>query len=357
MVRGLTGTQEPTEGPQQNPASSPPDGRSNALRYLVGALCVAATVLFSVGFTIREGRQGVVLRFGEVVRVTDRAGLHFKAPWPVERVVEIDGRSRPISTPQTELLTRDRKNIVLMTGAAWRPSDPVLLYRALGSVESADEKIVGLIANATIAVFGRYDLSALVSTDQATLQVERVEKDVLDTVNQVARSRYGIEVVHAGFQRVSLPEQNVTYVLEQMRAERRQFAARFRAEGQLEATRIRSQADLDSAKLLADAREQAARILGRAESDAAQIYADAHKSDPAFYRFVRSLEGLGKTISADTVVTLRTDAEPFNLLVDSGVASPRQPTQANRSDATRPDDAFALSERLKALSSGSEGDR
>ena len=291
------------------------DRMRTVLRYVVGGFCVSAILLFSVCYTIREGKQGVVLRFGEPVRVTERAGLHFKAPWPVERVKEIDLRSRSISTPQTELLTRDRKNIVLMTGASWRPSDPVLFYRALGSTAEADEKINSLVINAVIAVFGRYDLSALVSTDVGTLQVENIERDVLSTVNEIAQDKYGVEVVHAGFQRISLPEQNVSFVLEQMRAERRQFAARFRADGQLQATQIRSAADLEAANILAEAEEEAAVILGRAEAEAANIYAAAHESDPAFYEFVRSLDELSNMLGPDTTITLRTDAAPFHLLI------------------------------------------
>ncbi|MEM1155496.1 MAG: protease modulator HflC [Pseudomonadota bacterium] len=302
---------------RENTASTGAVSANAILRYGVGSLCIAALLLFSICFSIREGRQGVILRFGEPVRVVDRAGLHFKAPWPIERVMEIDSRKRSISTPQTELLTRDKKNIVLMTGGAWRPSDPVLFYRALGSIESADEKLVGLVINAKIAVFGRYDLSALVSTDTATLQVERVEQDVLADVNRIATNKYGVEVTHVGFQRVSLPERNVIFVLEQMRSERRQVAARFRAEGELKAARIRSEADLAAAKLIAEAKETAARTIGRADAEAARTYAAAHAQDPQFYRFVRSLDTLREALGSTSVVTLRTDAEPFHLLVDN----------------------------------------
>jgi len=314
-------------------AKAPQDRIRGLMRYLVGGFCVAAIILFSVCYTIREGRQGIVLRFGEPVRVTERAGLHFKAPWPVERIKEVDLRSRSISTPQFELLTRDRKNIVLMTGASWRPSDPSLFHRALGTAPQADEKVNGLIVNAGIAVFGRYDLSALVSTDANTLRVEEIERDVLNAVNRTAQTKYGVEVVHLGFQRVSLPEQNVSFVLEQMRAERRQFAERFRADGQLQATQIRNAADLEAAKIIADAEEEAAGILGRAEAEAANIYAAAHAMDPAFFELVRSLEGLSETIGSDTTVILRTDAAPFEFLIaapPSTSQSPREPLEGDR---------------------------
>lgn len=290
--------------------------RRELFRYLAGALCLFAITASVTCFTVREGSQALVFRFGEAVRLIDHAGLHFKAPWPIERIVKIDSRNRTVATPLTELLTRDRKNIVLVTGAVWRPSDPALLYRALGTVSNADEKIIGLIVNAKISVFGRYNLSALVSTDAATLQVENMEQDLLLAVNSVAQEKYGVEVIHAGFQRVSLPEQNIAFVLEQMRAERRQHAARFIADGQLQAANIRSSAELEAAKILAESEESAARILGRAEAEAAEIYAGAHRRDPAFYRYVRSLETLEQTLGSQSVLMLRTDSEPFSLLVD-----------------------------------------
>ncbi|MEM6898304.1 MAG: protease modulator HflC [Pseudomonadota bacterium] len=288
-------------------------------RYFIGSACILAILLFSISYTVSEGRENVVLRFGEPVRVAKRAGLHLKAPWPVERIREIDTRNRSISTPHTELLTRDRKNIVLMTGATWRPSDPVLFHRAIPSSEDADERVIGLLVNSTIAVFGRYDLSALVSTDENTLKIEEIEQELLNAVNDVATSKYGIEVIHAGFKRVSLPEQNVSFVLEQMRAERRQYAEQFRADGNLQAAQIRSSADLDAAKILAEANAEAARILGAAEAEAAGIYAKAHKADPEFYSFIRSVESISDTLGENAIVMLRTDSAPFNLLTDREV--------------------------------------
>lgn len=285
-------------------------------RYFIGGFCVLAILLFSISYTVSEGRESIVLRFGEPVRVVQHAGLHFKAPWPVERIREIDARSRSISTPHTELLTRDRKNIVLMTGAAWRPSDPVLFHRAVPSLQDADEKVIGLLVNSTIAVFGRYDLSALVSTDADTLKIWQIEQELLHAVNDVAKSKYGIEVIHAGFKRVSLPEQNVTFVLEQMRAERRQFAEQFRADGNLQAAQIRSSADLEAARILAEANAEAARILGEAEAEAAAIYAKAHNADPEFYSFMRSVESMRETLGENSTVLLRTDTAPFNLLTE-----------------------------------------
>ncbi|MEM9068931.1 MAG: protease modulator HflC [Myxococcota bacterium] len=284
------------------------------LRYFIGILVVAATLSGAFTFTVQEGHAAVVIRFGNPVRTLRSSGLYPKSPWPIEQVADVDMRYRSLVTPQTELLTRDKKNIVLTTGAMWKPSDPTLYYRTLGDTRDADERLVGLITNAKIAVFGGFDLSSLVSTEEDRLQVGAIEAAILNDVNQVSIPRYGIEVVSIGFQRVSLPEENTRYVLDQMRAERRRHAAEFRAEGALAASRIRSAADLESAQVRAAAEEEAARIRGEAEAEAARIYADAHRADPDFYRFVRSLDSLERLLGENTNVTLRTDADPFRMI-------------------------------------------
>jgi membrane protease subunit HflC len=106
-------------------------------------------------------------------------------------------------------------------------------------------------------------------------------------------------------------------VLDQMRAERAQYAARHRAEGERDATEIRAQAEVESASLRADGQRKATEIRGRAEAEAARIYTDAHRRDPEFYRFLRTLDTLKTLLGRRSTVILRTDAPPFDVL-DSG---------------------------------------
>ena len=103
-------------------------------------------------------------------------------------------------------------------------------------------------------------------------------------------------------------------VFDQMRAERRQFAAKFEAEGEREASRIRSEAELEAARIRAKGDEEKARIRGESAAQVAKTYADAHKINPELYRFTRSLESLDKIVTGGTSLILRTDSEPFSLL-------------------------------------------
>ena len=86
-------------------------------------------------------------------------------------------------------------------------------------------------------------------------------------------------------------------------------------QGDKEAGKIRSQTDLEVAEIQAESTEEVAKIKGEAEAEAARIYAAAHSKDPDLYRFIRSLETMDEVIGARSSIILRTDAEPFNLLV------------------------------------------
>jgi membrane protease subunit HflC len=153
-----------------------------------------------------------------------------------------------------------------------------------------------------------------VSTNPSDLQVDQIESELLASAAPLALHSYGVAIEQIRLERIALPEENVTAVFEQMRAERRQFAAKYQAEGQQEASRIQSEAQLEAARISAKGAEEAARIRGESAAHVAKTYADAHRIDPDLYRFTRSLDSMDKLVTGNTSLILRTDSEPFSLL-------------------------------------------
>jgi membrane protease subunit HflC len=125
---------------------------------------------------------------------------------------------------------------------------------------------------------------------------------------------YGVALEQIRLERIALPEENVTAVFDQMRAERRQFAAKYQAEGEQAASKIRSDAELEAARITAKGAEETARIRGESAAQVAKTYADAHRINPELYRFTRSMDSLDKLVTGNTSLILRTDSEPFSLL-------------------------------------------
>jgi membrane protease subunit HflC len=290
------------------------------LRAVVGTLALVAIAFYATAVIVREGEAVLVTRFGRPLRAATETGLHWKLPWPIDQTSLLDMRRRVYETGHTEMLTRDKKNIIARTFVVWRIGDPLAFTQAIGIEGGAEGKLDGLLTNAAIGTLGGHDLSALVSTNPADLQVDQIEAELLASAAPVALRNYGVTIEQIRLERIALPEENVTAVFQQMRAERRQFAARFEAEGEREASRIRSEAELEAARIRAKGAEEEARIRGQAAAEVAKTYADAHRIDPELYRFTRSLDSLDKLISGNTSLILRTDSEPFSLL--QGKAKP-----------------------------------
>jgi len=284
------------------------------LRGIVGTVALLAIAFYATALVVHEGQAVLVTRFGRPVRADTRAGLHWKLPWPIDQATWLDMRRRVYEGGHTEMLTRDKKNVIVRTFVVWRIGDVLAFAQSIGEEREAEGKLDGLLTNAAISTLGEHDLSAIVSTNEKDLQVDQIEAELLAGTAPAARQSYGVEIEQIRLERVALPEENVKAVFEQMRAERHQYAAKFRAEGEREASRIRSEAELEAARILAQGAEQAARIRGQSAAEVAKTYADAHRVDPELYRFTRSLESLGQLVTSDTSLVLRTDAEPFSLL-------------------------------------------
>jgi modulator of FtsH protease HflC len=285
-----------------------------SLRAVVGALALAAIVFHAMAVVVREGEAVLITRFGRPLRAALQPGLHWKLPWPIDQSSLLDMRRRVYETGHTEMLTRDKKNIIARTFVIWRIGDALAFTQAIGTEGGAEAKLDGLLTNAAIGTLGGHDLSALVSTNPADLQVDQIESELLASTAPMALRSYGVAIEQIRLERISLPEVNVSAVFEQMRAERRQFAAKFEAEGEKEASRIRSEAELEAARIRAKGAEEQARIRGESAAQVAKTYADAHRVNPELYRFTRALDALDKLITANTSLILRTDSEPFSLL-------------------------------------------
>ena len=284
------------------------------LRATAGSLALAAIVFYAMAVVVTEGQTALITRFGRPVRANTDAGLHWKLPWPIDQISWLDMRRRVYETGHTEMLTRDKKNIIARTFVVWRIGDALAFAQSIGTEGGAEGKLDGLLTNAAIGTLGGHDLSALVSTTPADLQVDQIEAELLASTAPVAMRSYGVAIDQIRIERIALPEENVTAVFDQMRAERRQFAARFEAEGEREASRIRSEAELAAAQIRAKGAEEEARIRGESAAQVAKAYADAHRTNPELYRFTRSLESMDKLVTGNTTLILRTDSEPFSLL-------------------------------------------
>src|SRR6202049_2563084 len=179
------------------------------LRGIVGTLALAAIVFQATAVVGGEGQAVMVTRFGRPLRAATQAGLHWKLPWPIDQASILDMRRRIYETGHTEMLTRDKKNVIARTFVIWRIGDPLTFVQAIGAEGVAETKLDGLLTNAAIGTLGGHDLSAMVSTQAADLQVDQIESELLASTAPLALRSYGVTIEQIRLERIALPEENV----------------------------------------------------------------------------------------------------------------------------------------------------
>jgi membrane protease subunit HflC len=286
------------------------------LRWLIGCTIVSVILIYAFSFVLYQGNMAVVTRFGAPKTVVQEAGLHLKFPWPFEKVYIFDRRKHYYDTSFIETLTNDKKNIILQTYVVWNISDSLKFLQSTGSREAAEANLDSLVTNAKNGILGKYNLSALVSTNREELRLDEIESGILSEVSGPAMERYGIKVSQVGLKKLGLPEANTMHVFEQMRSERLKYVEQLKAEGERDAGIIRNEADVKVAELKSEGLKEAAEIKGEAELEAAKVYADAQKQDPEFYSFLRRLESAEKILGDKATLIFRNDSAPFDVLTD-----------------------------------------
>ncbi|NCB38099.1 MAG: protease modulator HflC [Erysipelotrichia bacterium] len=287
------------------------------LRLMLALLLLSLVSYQAFIVPLPEGYKAVVAHFGNPDRILEKSGAHFKWPWPIDNCYFFDCRNRIYNTRFTQTLTRDKKAVILLTYIVWNIKNPLVFLQSVGTVANAEDKIEGLVSSSKNNVLGNYDLANLVSTDPEQLKLAEIEGKILEAVAGRARESFGAEISSVGIKRLAYPENNVKAIFSQMRAERGQYAAKYRAEGRMQASIILSETDLEIAKINAEAIKTSAEIKGQADREATEIYAEAHKKGREFYKFNRSLEVLEKMVNENAVFILRSDQPPFNVLSET----------------------------------------
>ena len=282
-------------------------------------------------YTVDAREVAVVLSFGAPLRTVTEPGLYLKAPWPLHDVVRFDRRARVLVAPPSELLTQDKKNLVIEAFTLWRVEDPQRFLEAFRPpgvdvvrweelVSAAELRLGDLVSSRIAGALGKKEFTELLAVEAGSVELLPVE--VADSITTHAAERFGVGVLDVRLRHLGLPLQNEQSIYERMRAERKRTANAYRSEGEEQATTIRAKADREAAEILAEADRAAADIAAEAEAAAARLYAETFREDPEFYRYLRSLDALEDVLvpsegQGGTVLVLDSDGDIFQPLTRS----------------------------------------
>ncbi|MEG1942756.1 MAG: protease modulator HflC [Angelakisella sp.] len=283
--------------------------------FLVLLVLIAFVFVTQCVYTVDETEHAILYRFDEIIamdvnnltaeefenikqdpshngmKISYGAGLRFKLPF-VDRVEKFNNRLITYDTMPREVITSDKKKMVLDNNAQWWIIDPVKFKITMGSINSANQRIEDLMYSKMNEKVGLTTAKDLISNKEYVSDMLLQNGAELNAVLY----DYGIKVLDIQIKRTDFPTENNENIFNRMRTEREQMARQYRSEGKEEAQKIKSGADKEAAQLRAEANAEAQRIRGKGDADAAAIFNKAYGADPEFYKFYKSLETYKATL-------------------------------------------------------------
>ena len=276
------------------------------------SLIVIVLILFGIGifisaYTIDETEQGIILEFGRPVGSSiTQPGLHFKFPW--RQLVKLEKRILEYDVEAREILSLDKRRIVVDNYARWKISDPLQFYKSVRTINGGLNRIDPIIYSELRVELGKHNLTEIVDNRRESIM------EIVTNEAKIKLKEYGIDLVDVRIKRADLSVENEKAVYDRMIAERERQAKQFRSEGEEEALKIRAETDKDKAIILANAFKISQEISGEGDAKALEIYASGYKSDPEFYNFTRTLDSYKKIIDNESKLILTTDSDFLKLL-------------------------------------------
>ena len=320
---------------------------------LIVAIVIVGFLLFlALGpfYTIKEGEQAVVVRFGRIVQIQTEAGLKIKVPtvdkvnkYP-KKILSWDGEPQRLPTAENQFIWVD-------TTARWMIDDPQKFYESVGTITQAQSRMDDVIDSEVRKIISRNSLREAVrnsnvineierrdvylapSTEEGTEEVavsvavfsEMVFEDIVKgrsviseeifTEAQKTTPQYGIKLVDLIIRQIKYSTDLTESVYRRMIKERNQFAQAFRSDGEGRKASWVGQMERELLDIESNAYREAEQIKGEADAKAAAIYAQAYRKNPEFYTFWKSIESYRKLLP-EFDKTLTTDPDYFDYLYD-----------------------------------------
>ena len=321
---------------------------------IIIGLAILAVVGFQSIFTVDETEVAIVTTFGEFKASYTDPGLKTKVPF-IDSVTKFDKRLQRVDVPPETILTEDKKRIRVDAYARYKIINPLLFFKNLTNETTADSRIGSIVASRL-----REEIAQDTQDEVISEKRESVMKAVTNTSNLFEISEpealsmdsglqspdlsffskspgdnsfspvtsdmkaailnntldatielkyfiplqdvWGVEIIDVRIKRADFPDEVEASIFERMVAERFRKSSAFRAEGEQQDKEIRAFVDREVEITLETANGQAAITRGEGEALAIEALAEALKSDPEFYGFVRSLEAYENSLDGSTII-------------------------------------------------------
>jgi len=249
-------------------------------------------------YVVEENQYACVLRFEKIINTKNDAGLYFKVPF-TDSVTIYPKMVMLYDINPSDVITKDKKTMIVDSYVLWRITDPVTFKKTIGSTKEAEGRLDALTYNFIKTKMGTLNQDEIINMEDPD-ERNTIYGEILKNVKEGANS-YGIEVVDVKIKRFDLPEQNEEAVFTRMISERNKIAQAYIADGHYNASIITNEVDKKYNTIISDARVKAEKTIAEGEAEYMRFIAEAYNTPEKleFYQFIRSLDALKLSLSGD----------------------------------------------------------
>ncbi len=271
---------------------------------LFAVLFILIIVLFSSSYTVRFTETAVKTTFGSASEdsIVAEPGLHWKAPYPIQSVTKYDKRIRIVQTRSETVQTADDFQIIVEAYLSYRVSDPLKFFRSFSNAgdraqdhfAKAENDVLRDLLRSALGETSRYRMEDLFTSQSGASVIPQLEQEVFTLLVQGGGgeqplAEYGIEISQIGIDRIVLPEETTSAVINRMGANRDRLAEGYESEGRSKARLINAEASSQAERIRAFAQRRADEILAKGEQEAAPYLAQQN-INPDLAVFIQNIK-------------------------------------------------------------------